>query len=307
MASASALGNLNDLARRQGDKESGQRFYEEARALYEERLGALQGGARNMEMALVLHYLAILAFHQDDYGLSRTRYYQSLEIFRELGEKNACAIMFNNLGNMALAQGDAAEARDLYEQSLQLHRECDDRRSIALVLNNLGLLAQKHGDQELARMRFEESLEISRELREQKFIVLTLNHMVGALRILGDFLLAREMQSESLILCKDLGDLMGVAAGLEGMASVKLASVRGQKPETQDAAARWAARLWGAAWSLRQRVGAPLPSEEQGEYDGAAAQVRSILGDDAFAVAWEAGGAERWERVAEEALEESHW
>jgi hypothetical protein len=50
-----------------------------------------------------------------------------------------------------------------------------------------------------------------------------------------------------------------------------------------------AARLWGAAEALRERLGAPLPPNDRAEYERDVAAVRQALGAERFAIAWVAG------------------
>ena len=51
----------------------------------------------------------------------------------------------------------------------------------------------------------------------------------------------------------------------------------------------WAARLWGAAESLREAIGTPLPPIERDTYEGSVAAARNHLGEKTFAAAWAEG------------------
>lgn len=65
-----------------------------------------------------------------------------------------------------------------------------------------------------------------------------------------------------------------------------------------------AARLWGAAESLREAMGALLPSSERSERDRSIAAVCSALSKEAFATAWAEGSGMSLERAVEYALAE---
>jgi hypothetical protein len=65
-----------------------------------------------------------------------------------------------------------------------------------------------------------------------------------------------------------------------------------------------AARLWGAAEALRERLGAPLPPNERAEYEREVAAVRQALGAEGFAVAWAAGRSLTEEQAGAYALGE---
>jgi hypothetical protein len=63
-------------------------------------------------------------------------------------------------------------------------------------------------------------------------------------------------------------------------------------------------RLLGAAESLRELIGAPLPVPERTEYERTAALARSAVDDAAFSAAWNEGRSLTWEAAAAEALAE---
>jgi hypothetical protein len=65
-----------------------------------------------------------------------------------------------------------------------------------------------------------------------------------------------------------------------------------------------ATRLWGAAHSLREHIGAPLPANEQETYERQIEQARFVLGKETFTAIWEKGLALTWEQAATYALEE---
>ena len=66
--------------------------------------------------------------------------------------------------------------------------------------------------------------------------------------------------------------------------------VAAQEPggaSTRDA--MWAARLWGAAESLREAIGMPLPPVDRVDYERSVAAARAQLGEKTFVAAWEEG------------------
>src|SRR5207248_1594443 len=83
------------------------------------------------------------------------------------------------------------------------------------------------------------------------------------------------------------GDRLSIAAGLEGLAFAAAAT---GKPEP-------AARLLGAAASLRQSIGAPLSPRQRLRQEEALAALRASLGESLFAGAWEAGHSMTWEQA----------
>ena len=70
-----------------------------------------------------------------------------------------------------------------------------------------------------------------------------------------------------------------VPSCLEGLAGV----VAAQGEPT------WSAQLWGAAESLREVIGSPIPPVECADYERAVATARTQFGEKAFASAWSEG------------------
>ena len=63
-----------------------------------------------------------------------------------------------------------------------------------------------------------------------------------------------------------------------------------------------AARLYGAAASLREAIGSPLGPLGQAEMDRDVAAIRASLGEPAFAQAWAEGRALTLEQAIDDAL-----
>jgi hypothetical protein len=103
---------------------------------------------------------------------------------------------------------------------------------------------------------------------------------------------------------------MSILPCLEGIAcalTLEAGYVRDSGPPAANAAPPGllrAARLFGAAAAVWDRIGVRRPSDEQSEHDTWIATLRAALGDDRFAAAWEAGRALSWEEMMACALKE---
>src|SRR5947209_12434670 len=90
---------------------------------------------------------------------------------------------------------------------------------------------------------------------------------------------------------------MNIAICLEGLADMAVAqgvvdpSVGGV--QSKALSSLWAAQLWGAAESLREAIGAPMPPVDRAPYERALATARARLGEQAFARAWASSLSER--------------
>jgi non-specific serine/threonine protein kinase len=273
-----------------------------------------------MEYTKALNAAGSLAFHQTDYPAARTLLEQSLRLSRALDDRRGTALALNNLGAVAIEQGNLPAARALYEESLGLLRELGDRHVAAGVLGNLAMVAHDCGDLGGARALAEESLALSRELGDQGRVADALNTLGSVASDLGDLATASGLAEESLAIARDLEDRDCIASSLRNLAVVaflhgefgdalslyrevvairlelgdRLGIARTLEGGAAIAAARGdslaAARTWGAAERLREKIGSPIPPNERSRNDRYATTARAAFDDeDAFARAWRQG------------------
>jgi hypothetical protein len=86
---------------------------------------------------------------------------------------------------------------------------------------------------------------------------------------------------EGLALWRELGDQLGAAECLEGLAAI--AAGTGEPARV--------ARLLGAVEALREAMGTPQPPVERLDHEATVAATRAALGAAAFAAAWSEGQA----------------
>jgi predicted ATPase/DNA-binding SARP family transcriptional activator len=274
VARARALRAAGLLASEQGD-------YQVAVARYEEALPPLRALDDARGIAITLNNLGNIADWQGDVARSQELYEESVGLLRAAGDESLLAGVLGNLGGQAIEHGDAARATAWLEECLALQRRIGDSDGIAKTLTNLADVARVRHDLGGAVALLEESVTIKRELGTRASLAFSLNSLAGVHAQLGDLERAGALYRESLDLRDELGDRRGLATCLEGLALVAL----GQRHPEQ------AARLEGAAAVLRQRLSAPQPPVERERHEQTVAATRLALGEAAFRVAWEAGGA----------------
>jgi tetratricopeptide (TPR) repeat protein len=81
---------------------------------------------------------------------SPTFYQESLDLYRQLGEKGGIALLTSRLAGISSIQGDHAQAAALYDESLRLHRELGDRRGISQDLEGIAAMLAARGQTEAA-------------------------------------------------------------------------------------------------------------------------------------------------------------
>jgi DNA-binding CsgD family transcriptional regulator len=151
------------------------------------------------------------------------------------------------------------------------------------------------GDAATARSLAEESIALSREIGDREGLSESLPLLARILAVQGDVARARTLYEESLAVARETGNKMNIAICLEGLADMAVAqgvvdpSVSGV--QSTALSSLWAAQLWGAAESLREAIGAPMPPVDRVPYERAVATARARLGEQAFARAWAKGKA----------------
>ncbi len=302
-----------------------------AAAVFEDTLSISQAIGYGWGIAESLHLLGHAAQIRGEHTNAGALFKESVAKFRELGNKWSSAHPLTDVGREALRQGNYVDARSVFEEALTIFRELRSKSGIAMALGDLGDVAAAEGDYVTAASRFEESLVLFRELGAKRAIANALNaqaeitlhqghypevrtlideamklskdldrqEMARSLRIFGglahrqdEFERAKALFKESLTLSRAAGNKRAIIKCLVGLAGIGV--------QRQPASG---SRLLGAAESLRKQLGAPLPAMYHYEYERTVSALRTILGEEAFAVAWAEGQAMTLEQAVEFALE----
>lgn len=301
--SLAAFSNLGDVAYEQGQFATAQVYYEKSQTL--QRGVDDSHGIAGWQMGL-----GLVAYTRGDYPSARTYLEANLAINRQAGNPRGLADSLLNLGLVASAQGDYTWAKIYQEESLAIYRQIGDRSGIAFSFNTMGSVAYVNGDYTLAQEYHEKSLALCRKIGDRRGISSTLNHL-GRIRCnRGDHAVAWGHYQESVTISQANGDLHGILISLEGFAvliaagallpSTPIGTAGGGRKS--DVRMGRAARIGGAALSLREQIGAVLPPFERDEYNRHMAQVRAVLGGAAFTAAWAEGSAMTWGQAVEFAL-----
>ena len=241
-------------------------------------------------VAVSLNALAVLARDRGDIAVGLSLMEQSLLVWKELGDQKAVARSLSNLANIVTLQGDYARARALYAECLAIFRELGDRTGIAWSLNHQGDAARDQDDSAAARELYQQGLAIFRELGDRWGIAGTLADLGNLARENRDYSTANSLYRESLRIFQALDHKRGVARLLECFASSAAAQLQAER----------SLRLAGAAAALRQNIGAPLTPAENHKLQSFLDTARLLLTNTASATAW----LEGWAMPIEKAIEE---
>lgn len=228
-----------------------------------------------------------IAWEQGDYAGSAALSGEGLALAQESGDEAGAVAALSSLGWVALLQIDLGRASALAEEALALGRALGDTGGVARALLVLGLAAVVRQDPEQATALHEESLALSRRAGDSLATALSLG--MGALAALGrgDHRLAEALCEEGFAHAPQPMVMNVTIFLLQASAAVACAQERPAR----------AARLWGAAESLRETIGASLSPAEAHVHEPYAEAARAGLD----AAAWEEAWAEGKAITAEEA------
>ena len=253
--------------------------YAQARTLLEESLQIAREVGDTGDRVLALQVLASVLFYQGEYARAQALLEESRVLSREGGDVQSHALSLALLGLALLSQGDLARARARLEESLAASRKVGYKRTLGLSIYFLGVVTWLQGDVARARSLLEESLVFLKEVGERGRIAeVYLSQGLISLSQ-GDYAAARALLEESLQIARELDHKWDIAGGLEAVAAV--VAVQGEPVR-----AVW---CMSAAQTLREAIGTPLPSVSQPMHEFTMASVRTQLGEQAFAAAWEEG------------------
>jgi non-specific serine/threonine protein kinase len=247
--------------------------------------------------AALLNHDAALAWQQGDYDTVRSLCTAFLAQWREADDKSLKAWHLFGLG-MALAaiegpRAAAASARLYLEEAIMIARALGEKASLASYLWHLGSVLSAGGDDTAARELHEESAAMLRDLQHKYALSAPLGYLAHIHLRRGEYSEARALFIESLRLHQGW-HLWGLAWRLEGFAGL---AAMAEEPHR-------AARLYGAAEAMLERVGAKFHWIDRLGYERYVATARAQLGHDAFNTAWAEGRALTSEQAVAYALAE---
>jgi predicted ATPase/DNA-binding SARP family transcriptional activator len=287
VARAKAQARVASLALMQGDHEAVRRFGE-ASLLVHRRVGDEQ------EVASMLGVLVLSSLATGEVDRAHELAEEGLEVARRTGDLSIEAYAAMSAGVVLAHRGELEEAERLLGESVRLARQLGNVRSVAMWTRALGGIALTRGDYPKARMLLEESLDIHRTLGDPWGISHSLSRLALVSLETHDMDASRRLAAESLAIERETGDRPGQIFNFEVLGTLA-ASVG--RPER-------AVRLYACASVLRELVGSHIVEPGWPDHQHHVGRLRSELGAEAFAEAWEQGRAMALEEALDYALDE---
>jgi serine phosphatase RsbU (regulator of sigma subunit)/Tfp pilus assembly protein PilF len=103
-------------------------------------------------------------FAMNDYAKAMEYYQLSLNLSKELGNKQREALMLNNIGSVLAEQGKYDEAYPNFINAYNIYLEADSPEKIALCLNNIAEVHYRKGEYEKSAEHYKKSLVYSEKV-----------------------------------------------------------------------------------------------------------------------------------------------
>ena len=222
---------------------------------------------------------------------------EALAIAREQGNSPAFGYSLVMMGQLtAIFKQDPEGALAYGEKAIAVSEAGGNRWGRAMTIFGLGFFAKTTGDYDQARSRFRTCLPVFLEFGDKHRINMIRSELAHIEREQGQFNQAMPKYRETILEWQRLGHRAAIANQLECFAFIAKAQ---EQPER-------AAKLFGAAESLREKINIAMTPQERSEYDPEIADLRANTDEKVFASHWAEGRSLTMERAVEFALEENY-
>jgi predicted ATPase len=222
--------------------------------------------------------LGMLAFGQGDYERAAPALETAIDLYTQLGDDRHVATALVPLG-VIRAVWDPNGGEDLLARAAGTFRELDDQWGLAFASLNLGGALLLHHRYAEAIPHLEECIPLARAVKAEVFLSNALINLGWVHHHLGDVESARAWLREAVNHAAVPDNRESLGRALEALAAV---TVTAGDPEL-------AATLFGAADGVRRSIGAGVWMTDRVSHDQTAAQLRTQLGDTAYAAAADRG------------------
>ncbi|MEP6895587.1 MAG: hypothetical protein ABI986_08275, partial [Chloroflexota bacterium] len=241
-------------------------------------LRQLDDNKRMLGYSLELHYMGSSLINT--IGEAEAEAKEGYIILSEINDQWGLGLAYANMARVALVNGEHAEFQKFAALLKKWTQSAPQSYQVGFSYLNIGARL-RWTDPEGAKEYYEEGLKIFRHLRHKNFETVLLNELGHVARMTGKTTEAKGIYKQTLSDFQDLGHRPAIANQLECFAFIAIAE---EEPER-------AAKLFGAAEALREKVNAQMQDLEYVEYDNSVRRLRMLLNETEFNSLWELGRA----------------
>jgi hypothetical protein len=219
---------------------------------------------------------------------------EAIALAREAGDKVSLGVALTNMaGVMTMTPGDNKMMRPYHEERIQLLKETGSRWQTAMTVFGFALFTATQGNYAEARSQFEACIPLFTALRDRHRFAMVHSELAHLERRQGYFVQAKPLYRGTIQEWQKIGHRAAIAHELECFAYIA-------KMQEED---HRAARLFGAAESLRENINIPMMPTERQECDREVSDLRANMAESTIAKAWADGRALTMEQAIALALE----
>ena len=259
-AESRILRAVGGLEFRLGSIAAARRHYEDARTL------AVRAEDR-AALAHALHGLGTVAFRTDRLAEAERYFEEAAQSWRGQGNEKSLLSAVNNLAAIAATEGRFEQAAERFGQVVEMASQLGDKRAQASSLTNFGLMRWRMNHPDDAREYFMRSLELLEGLGDPWGEANVCNNLAVLCFSARELELSATYHARSLEIRERLADRAGIAASLEGFASLALLDGNPSR----------AVRLISAARTLRTSMELELTEENRQAVDRDYARASALL------------------------------
>jgi predicted ATPase len=216
---------------------------------------------------------------------------EGYSILTEINDQWGLGLAYTNMARMALARGDLVESQKFITMLKTWMKDAPMSYQTGVALLSIGS-EERWIHPENAREYYEEALKVFRHLRHKSFENVLLAELGHVARMTGNITQAKDLYKQTLTRFQDQGHRPAIAHQLECFAFI---AIREEELER-------AAKLFGAAEALRERINAQMQELESIEYNNWVIRIRSLLSEAEINSLWAQGRTLTMEQAIQFAL-----
>jgi len=231
-------------------------------------------------LAIALGFLCgacILTGHKEE---SIEVFDEALALAEELGDKYILGTVLSAGSRVdVFAKGDFTKGIEHHTRASELLKENGNRWSYGITMFGFGNLYMAQRDFEKSREKYKIAMQTMQELGSMRNVSMIKSDLAHILRYEGKYTEAISAYRETIKDWQRLGHRAAIAHQLECMAFIYKAMEQPGK----------AARLFGAAESLRQKIGIDMTAQEREDYEKEVKNLKENMDEEEFTSLWAKG------------------
>ncbi len=262
-----------------------------ARMILEESIQTFEELKNRAWTSISINRLTQVLYEQGKYENARKVNQRNLEVMRETNDLNQISWSIELKGRIELAEGNLSSAHQLLDEALAISEKNNNQFSVGFLKTALGLIDCYEGNFARGKETIEIGIEKVRQA-EASSVPHLLAYRSHALWLEKDLQGAARSYRETIKELHHNYVFIRIPECLEGLGKVAVIENDFER----------AARLFGAAEALREKMGTPIPPVQRGDYDAHVQILREKLGAK-FETLRNDGRSMTMEQVIEFALE----